>query len=371
MGIYKRGRFWWIAYGDGSGRQVRESSKSEKKTDAIAILEKKRTEVREGKNPILKRGKKIRFDEFAGDYLKEREGSKSFPFYRQIIKQLIPFFGKFHLNQISVALAKQYRQQRRGDDAAHRGKKVSPATINRELAVLRNSLNVAVENELLRFNPLAGQGKLFSKENERQYIYTDAEIAALIAEATEPLKSFIVLALNTGAREGEVMGLRWSEIDLSKRIITLTAIRTKGNRTRTIYMNDAVHRLLSERKLHRDIIRQKNEAKGKPKDEGTEYVFPNPSTGRPYRWISHEWKELLEKAKVNPAGRFHDLRHTWATRQAENGTPQADIRDMLGHRYSATTDRYMSGTDRRKREAVRLVQFDAPPGEIVELKKAK
>jgi hypothetical protein len=59
MGIYKRGRLWWVAYSDGSGRQLRESTGSDKKTDALAVLEKKRTEVREGKQPILKKGKKV------------------------------------------------------------------------------------------------------------------------------------------------------------------------------------------------------------------------------------------------------------------------------------------------------------------------
>ncbi len=359
MGIYKRGRFWWIAYGDGSGRQNRESTGSIKKSDAIAILEKKRTEVREGKNPILKKGKKIRFEIFSEDYLKEREGKKSYTFARQMTSQLNKFFGKYHLDQITLPLVKQYKQKRRNDEAVNRGRKISPATINREISVLRNALNVAVENELLRFNPLVKQGKaLFTKENEKQRIFTNAEIAALLAEAPLPLKWFVILGANTGMREGEIMGLRWNEIDLGAKVITLEASRTKGNRTHPVFMNEPVAALLGERQLHKG-------------EQGSEYVFPNPSTGKPFRWISHAWAKLLDKCKINPPGRFHDLRHTWATRQAESGTPQADIRDMLGHRYSQTTDRYMSGTDKRKREAVHLVQFNAPAGEIVELKKAK
>ena len=59
MGIYKRGWLYWVAYSDGTGRQIRESTGSGKRTDALAVLEKKRTEIREGKQPILKKGKKI------------------------------------------------------------------------------------------------------------------------------------------------------------------------------------------------------------------------------------------------------------------------------------------------------------------------
>ena len=251
-------------------------------------------------------------------------------------------------------------------------KKVSPSTINREISVLRNVLNIAVENERLRFNPLVGQGKLFMKEPEKQYIYSDEQINALIAEAQLPLKWFVIMAINTGMREGEIMGLRWNEIDLQNKVITLTASRTKGNRTRTVFMNETVDTLLSERKLQRG-----EKEKGSEEKKGSEYVFPNPSTGQPFKWISHAWVLLLKKCNIKPYGkppvrqRFHDLRHTWGTRAAEAGVPQVDIKDTLGHRYSQTTDRYMSGTDKRKREAVHLVQFGIPAGEVVEMPKAK
>jgi integrase len=364
-GMYWRGKFIWISFPDGSGGQVRESTGSHKITDALAILEKKRTEVREGKQPILKKGRKVRFDDFSKDYLKEREEKKSYAFAQQMIGQINKFFGKYHLDQITLPLVKQYRQQRRNDEAVNRGKKVSPATINREISVLRNALNVAVENERLRFNPLVRQGKaLFTKETEKQRIFTNEEISALIAEATLPLRWFIILASNTGMRESEIMGLRWNEIDMAGKVITLTASRTKGNKARAVFMNETVATLLAERKLHR-------------KETGGEYVFPNPSTEKPYRWISHSWAQLLEKCKIKPYGnppqrpRFHDLRHTWATRAAEAGVPQVDIKDTLGHRYSQTTDRYMSGTDKRKREAVHLVQFEVPAGEIEEMPKVR
>lgn len=354
-GIYKRGRLYWIAYGDGSGRQVRESTGSEKITDARKVLIDKKKEILDGKQPILKKGKKVRFEDFSREYLSEREDKKSFAFYEQMIGQLNKFFGKYHLDQITLPLAKEYKMKRRNDEAVNRGKKISPSTINREISVLRNALNVAVENERLRFNPLVRQGKtLFTKETERQRIYTNEEISAMIAEAQPPLKWFIILAVNTGCRLGEITGLRWNEVDLDGKVITLTAGRTKGNRTRTVFMNDVVAALLSERKLQR---------------QGSEFVFPNPATDKPFKWISHAWALLLEKCKINPPGRFHDLRHTWATRAAAAGVPQVDIKDTLGHRYSQTTDRYMAGTDKRKREAVHLVQFGVPAGEIVDMPK--
>jgi len=359
MGIYKRGRLYWIAYGDGSGRQVRESTGSEKITKAREKLEEKRSEVRNMKHPFLKTGKKVRFEDFSREYLSEREDKKSFVFFEQMIGQLNKFFGKYHLDQIMLPLAKQYKMKRRNDEAVNRGRKVSPSTINREISVLRNALNVAVENERLRFNPLVKQGKtLFTKETERQRIYTNEEISAMIAEAQTPLKWFIILAVNTGCRLGEITGLRWNEVDLEGKVITLTAGRTKGNRTRTVFMNDVVAALLSERKLQRG-------------EQGSEYVFPNPATEKPFKWISHAWALLLEKCKIKPPARFHDLRHTWATRAAAAGVPQVDIKDTLGHRYSQTTDRYMAGTDARKRQAVDLVQFGIPAGEVVEMPKAK
>jgi integrase len=367
MGVYKRDEIWWIGYMDANGKWIRESTNSTRKTDAQTILEKKKTESKEGKYPILRKTKKIKFDVFATEYLKECEEKKSYAFYKQMIGRLSKFFGGYSLDQITFPLVKEYKRKRRNDEALNRNKKVSPATVNRELAILRNALNIAVENGHLTYNPIAMRKNLFAKETERQYIFSIDEINALIAEASQPLKYFILLGVNTGMREGEVMGLRWNEIDLNRKIITLTAIRTKSSKTRTIYMNDVVFDLLSKQKLTR---------------QGSEYVFPNLATekpykpAKPYKWISHSWKLLLAKCNINPPKdiarpRFQDLRHTYGTKEGEAGTPQVTIRDILGHKYSTTTDRYMRGTEKSKREAADLVQFGSPAGEIVELPKIK
>lgn len=366
-GIFKRGKILWINYRDGSGNLVRESTEGESVADARALLEKKKTEIREGKMPILKKRERVKFNGFAADYLDECKGKKSFPFYERMIEQLKKFFGQYTLDQITIDLVKRYKRERGREHAHNREKRISPASVNRELAVLRNALNVAVENGKLQFNPMAGRSKLFAKENERQYIYSEKEIAALITEAPLYLKRFIIMALNTGCRFGEIAGLRWNEVNLDKRTITLTASRTKGNRTRTIPINEQIHIMLSELKLQK-----------KDRDKGGEYVLPNPDTDKPFKWISHAWVELLQKCNIeinppppDPRPRFHDLRHSTATNWAAAGVPQSDIRDLLGHRYSSTTDRYMAGTDQRKREAVQRVSYGVPAGEVVELKKAK
>lgn len=367
MAIYLRGEIYHISCGDGHGGRIRLSSWSNRKTDAQALLIKTISDLKDEKYPHLKKREKIKFDVFANEYLKECEEKKSYAFYKQIISQLNKFFGGYYLDQITFPLVKEYKRKRRNNEALNRNKKVSSATVNRELAILRNALNIAVENGRLTFNPIAMRKNLFAKESERQYIFSIDEINSLIAEASQPLKNFILLGVNTGMREGEIMGLRWNEIDLDRKFITLTAIRTKSSKTRTIYMNKVVFDLLSKQRL----IRQ-----------GSEYVFPNPATekpdkpAKPFKWISHSWKLLLAKCNINPPKdiarpRFQDLRHTYGTKEGEAGTPQVTIRDILGHKYSTTTDRYMRGTEKSKREAADLVQFGGPAGEIVELPKKK
>jgi integrase len=362
-GIYQRNGIYWIAYSDGHGGLIRESTKEMKSIEKVRkILEEKHTEVLQGKHPIVEKGRKMKFSDFAKEYLLECEAKKSFLFIKQIVNKLENHFGRYYLDQITMPVVKKYRMDRRRDTAKNRKDEkgmprlVSPSTVNREIAILRNLLNVAVENGRLKYNPLLFQKKLYEKEHIKQYIFSDAEIKALIAEASLPLRWFILMAVNTGCREGEIMGLRWDEVDLRNKVITLTSVRTKSSRTRTIGMTPAVITLLSELHL---------------KNPKGEYVFPNPETSKPYKWISHAWKQLKDKCKVPKVARFHDLRHTFATYQAMSGTPQTVIRDILGHRYSTTTDRYMGSTNEEMKRAFTRVNYGVPAGEIVQMDEKK
>ncbi len=353
MGLYKVGKIWYISYGDGHGRQFRESSGCQSKEEARMVLNEKMHDRRVDKNPILRKDKKLGFGKFAETYQKDFcQTIKSKPFYIQMLKPLTKFFGKYCLDEIDLHRVQQYRNTRLSDQAVNRGREVSKTTVNRELAILRHAMNKAVEWGYLRFN-LVERIKM-EKEPKQERIFSDEEISALIAEASPPLKYFILIAVNTGCRLSEITGLRWSEIDLKRKVITLTAIRTKTQTMRHINMNATLVELFSKLKLNR---------------EGSEYVFENQDTGKPFKWISHSWHRLLKRCKIDPPGRFHDLRHTVATKALERGASIVSVQHLLGHQNIATTNRYSHATDEGKKGAVRLIEFEEPKGEVEEFQK--
>ncbi len=375
-GLYWRGKRIWMRYYNANHQWVRESTGKDSIADAVAILEERKTLARQGKFPILQKGKKIKFETFKDEYLswKKIDKPRSYAFINHIIKQLNIHFAKYNLDQITAPVVRAYMMQQCAGEAKFRGKTVSPATVNRKISILRNALNFAVKEKYLIKNPVDDWKEFFGEESERTRLFSKQEIDSLLALSAPPLRWFIIIAINTGCRLREITELPWHEVDLNRRVINLNAKRTKGKRTRTIAMTDVVYNLLSERKLQRDAIRQKREKNGQPSDQGTEYVFPNPETGKPYSGVSHAWGQLLKKCNIKPlpgepSPRFHDLRHTAATNMAMNGAPQAVIRDILGHKYSRTTDRYMASTDAARKAALESIQHGVPAGEIVELTK--
>lgn len=361
-GLYWRDKRIWMRYSDANHKWVRESTRKGNITDAQKILNNRKDMAQQGIFPILLDRKKIKFAMFKDDYLtwKKIKKPRSHAFYNHIIEQLNKFFANYYLDKIDDDVVLTYELQQRATDAKFRGKIASPATVNRKIAVLRNVLNYAVDKKHLTKNPVEDWKKFFETEPQPQYIFSDREIDTLLAESTPPLQWFIILAINTGCRLREITELPWHEVDIDRQTITLNAKRTKGKRSRSISMNTTVFNLLSELKLKAA--------------QGAEFVFPNPDTGKPYTQPSHAWWLLLKKCNIQaPAGesgpRFHDLRHTAATIMAMNGAPQTVIRDVLGHKRSSTTDRYMASTDAARKAALNGLQRSIPAGEIVELTK--
>lgn len=363
MGVFCRGNIWWIGYTDASGNWTRESSGSTRKTDAQAILEKRKTEVRESRQPILRKNKKINFSDFVKTFFEDYQGQSgdlsdgTRTNYKLLSKKLIEHFGKLSLEQISEQHIDKFLKTRMQEYSWGLGKKkISKYTINRELSLLRLILNWAVAEKKLRFNQVAfrlSRRKLF-KESPRTRYFTEDELSAMLANASEPMKLFIFVGINTGMRLSEILGLRWEEVDIKGKSINLPAKRTKNKRDREVRLNKSMIDLLEKLKL-------------KKKDK--EFVFPNPKTGKPYgKYISHTWHRLLKKCEINNPGRFHDMRRTFITMAARAGAGIKDIQDQVGHKDPSTTLRiYAQATTEGKQKVVDLVNFSEPAGEMVEL----
>jgi len=161
------------------------------------------------------------------------------------------------------------------------------------------------------------------------------EIARLIPACPSYLEPIVTVALNTGMRKGEILNLKWNDLDFRNRLIYI--LQTKNKKVRKIPMNNIVFRTL--------LRVRKN-----PKSP---YVFCKKKDGSPYRDIRDGFKNALKRAGIRHL-RFHDLRHTFASHLVMAGVDLKSVQELLGHRTFDMTLRYSHLSPDHKRKAVEI-----------------
>jgi len=245
-----------------------------------------------------------------------------------------PYFGEYELKIMNPMHIEQYRALRLESD-------VSKSTVNREITILKKMFNLAIDWNLADHNPVL-RVKLFSeKDTQKERILTDEEELRLLSESPPYLKSILITALNTGMRRGEIFNLKWDQVDFKQRIIKVT--NTKNGKNRIIPINDL---------LLQELILQKK-ASGK-----NDYVFPNPDTKKPFIDTKKSFKHACREARIENL-RFHDLRHTFASRLVKAGVDLITVRDLLGHFSVRVTQRYTHSSQDQKAQAVNLLVLNS------------
>jgi integrase len=217
------------------------------------------------------------------------------------------------------------------------------ATVDRELEVLRHLFNLAERwNKFFGKNPVSRSG-LLHPVNQKERILSLEEENRLLIACDSYIRSIIIAALYTGMRKGEILSLKWDNIDLNNSLIVIDQTNAKSKKSRRIPINSVVRKLLLEQKL---------------KSAGSEYVFLS-SKGTPYmRQDSLNKAYLLALKKANIKGlRFHDLRHTAATRVIELGCSIVAVKEILGHASINTTMRYVHPNDSLRTELEGLTSY--------------
>jgi len=161
---------------------------------------------------------------------------------------------------------------------------------------------------------------------------TKEEIKALYYACPGHLKPIIVVALNTGMRKGEILNLKWDDLDFRQKIIYL--LNTKNNEKKEIPMNQVVFYTLFKVKKHPE----------------SPYVFCN-KDGKPYGSVKTAFRNALKKAGIKNF-RFHDLRHTFASHLVMAGVDLNTVKELLGHKDIKMTLRYAHLSPDHKRRAV-------------------
>jgi integrase len=206
------------------------------------------------------------------------------------------------------------------------GRARSPATANRYLAALSHALSVAVKEwEWLEASPMARVTKQREPRGRTRYLddgkHGDNERARLLAACDAGpayLRPVVTLALATGMRRGEILGLRWHDVDLTTGNVTLW--ETKNGERRVVPVTGDALKVL------------KTWGKSQPEDR-SRHVFTETSS------FHHAFERAVERAGIEDFN-FHDLRHTCASHLAMSGAPLLDIAAILGHKQLSMVKRY-------------------------------
>ena len=339
--LFKRAgsEFWYVQYRDAGGKRVKRSTGTTDRREAQELEGKWRLEARQhrlwGIQP------RYTFDQLMLRYLQEtqaKEGSSERDAWT--VKRLQPYFAGRVLNDLK-------RSDVRGYVASRIAAGVKGGTINREIGLLSSVLNRArLDWDWEIPNP--AQGMRESEGEGRQVFLTREQFAALVQAAAGQkrapyLADLILVAVMTGCRKGELLGLDKARVDLQANVIRLRGSDTKAGKSRLVPINEAARDALGRR--FRFI---------EERYPDSPWVFCG-LEGERIRSVKSSFRHALASAGI--AGvRFHDLRHTCGSWLAQAGVPMPHVAAVLGHSTVRMTERYAHLAPANARAAVDLLK---------------
>ena len=336
MGLYRQkgSKIWWMSVSQG-GKRIRRSTGTSDKKLAEKIYAKVKTQLVEGKWFNFGESRIRTLKELVDRYLKERSALKSPSSFRRdkvVFKHVLGFFGDCLLADVTAKAANDYKGMRL--------RQVDGQTVKKEVATLRNVLNVAVKEwEWLQDNPVS-RVSLPKDPPGRVRFLTREEIDRLIDCAGNWFRPVIIVAAHTGLRVGNIISLTWEKVDLFKRLIVFSASEMKNNEPLCIPINNTLFETFKDlqkvRHLNSNLVFVRN---GKPLYQ---------------RLIGKALKNACRQAGITDF-RFHDLRHTFASMLVEGGVDLYTVQRLLGHKDGKMTQRYAHLTQSRLINAVKVL----------------
>ena len=339
MSVFKRGGVYWYNF-IFQGQRIRESTGLTNSTAADRAEAIRKSGLAEGRAGIIRIKPRSTLEDFVKqEFLpwckKEHEAHpRTYTRYEQCTKPLTAALGKLRLDGISSGHVEKFK--------VSRGGKISPAGVNRELAVLRLMLNLAVRQEQITRNPVNGvrflpEGpgcmRIVSHEEEQRYL-----------EAAHPTPQDVAtLIIETGMCPEEVFTTRKENVHLSKKYLFVPNGKTNFRR-RNVPLTDRSVEVLKRR------LAACNGA----------YLFAHRlDPNRPMIDVHHVHHQAVKASKIRPAFRLYDLRHTFGSRMAMAGVDLPTLKELMGHSTITTTMRYVHPTPEHKRAAVdKLERFN-------------
>ncbi|SFO33821.1 tyrosine-type recombinase/integrase [Nitrosospira briensis] len=318
-----------------------QSGTFERKTDANKWAQATEAAIRENRHFKTSEAKRHTLAELIDRYVNTVLASKP----KNARDQLRQFewwkgeIGRYALADVTPSLLAQYRDKL-SSGITSRGGKRSPATVNRYLAALSVAFTTAVKEwGWVEDNPMRKVTKPREPRGRVRYLLDDERnsLLKICRESSNPyLYTVVVLAISTGMRQGELMGLTWDVVDLHKGSAMLH--QTKNGTRRAVPITGHALELLKELNKIRRI--------------DSKLLFPSKEKPQKSMDLRSPWETAVKKAELKDF-HFHDLRHTTASYLAMNGASTAEIAEILGHKGLHMANRY---THLSERHTARVVE---------------
>ncbi len=333
MGLYRRGKIWWMSYMK-DGHQRCETTGTSNKRLARKILDMRRAEIVEGRHVNLVKSHAPSLKDFCSQYIESRTDLQpnTRKRYKCSAKNLETFFESAPLSTTTEARIEDFKRARLESGSRAAG-------INRDLSLLRLLLRHAKRARYIAVNPLDSPDLLLNERRERLQArpFTLEEEQRLLAVAKGYLKPLILLLVDTGLRVGkEALPIRWNDLDLENSLVYVRQSKTQAG----------IRCLPMTSRLKNELIRWKR-LMGKQSD----FVFPYPlDQSKHLLQVPKTWRRALKDAGVERR-RIYDLRATFATRLNAAGVPQVFIDQLMGH-SGGLAQTYAKASDEYRRAAI-------------------
>ena len=322
--LYKRGKVWWASWWDG-GLQVKKSTGTADRREALEFLSRQTSLVMRG-------GRVRRLSEAFGQLFKDYAQRNIRSYYdteKRLHAHVLPFWGKIDIHKVTPGKVDEYIQRRRIQGAAN-------ATINRELAIVRRALKLAYQAGHISFAPHV---KALPETNARTGFLEPENYERLRDAMPEHIRCLFVIGYHLGCRIGELLTLKWEQVDAAGGWIRLAGIQTKTGKPRALPIYGEIPKALERQRLWC----QEN-------SPSSPYIFT--WRGKRMNDIRISWRKACAAAGVEGL-LFHDLRRTAVRNMERHGISRSVAMSITGHLTESVYRRYAIVSERDLQDAAK------------------
>ncbi len=344
MSVYKRGRLYWYEF-VWRVERIRQPTKQTNKRVAEQMEAAHKTALAKGEVGIRDRARIPTLRQFEDRFVKAIETDCSdkpstIEFYKAKLRYVLDYepLARCRLSSIDEALVDAFKQHRR-NQTSRRGKRLSVASVNRELATLRRLLRLAQKWKVIDRVPRI---KMLRGEHKREFVLSFEHENLYLEMAPESLRDPAILMLDEGLRVRETRLLEWPDVHLTPApgarfgYVTIRAENAKNAKKRNLPLTARAVEMLKRRG---------------PAQQG--YVFTR-SDGRPLyqTWLNQQHSKLRDTLKLTKDFVPHSFRHTYGTRLGEGGADAFTIMKLMGHSTVLVSQLYVHPTPESMEKAV-------------------